>query len=318
MSVDVSLLGNLNVDLTILGNGPENWDAIFHYAQAANVQLTAAGTVGYTSQDLAKLGLQVQVISTVSDDPFSVFILNTLKRSGVGTSQIQIEAGKDSGMAIYMLLFGDRKRPAAYRMPTHNPWPQHLSPRQMDAILNARLFHSGGYLHFKDHWHGIVVEIYKEAKRKGLMTSMDPQFPLVPLDPPWMGAIEDILPFVDFFICDENEAVNLTNLKDLNDAAKMLLSKGPQTVVIKKGSQGSTLYQSGWVYHQPAVILGEVLDSVGAGDAFCAGFIYGTLQAWSLEKRAAFASTAAGFTVLGVGGTDTFVSLDRILEELPK
>ncbi len=163
MHVDVSLLGNLNVDMLILGDGPKSWEQIFSFAQVADVHLVPAGTIGYTSQDLAKLGLSVQVVSTLSDDPFSSFILDALQKKGVDTGQVQVEPGKPGGIAIYMLLFGDRKRPAAYRMPEHDPWPQQFSPDQVDAIMDARLFHSGGYLHFKDHWHGVVVEIYQEA-----------------------------------------------------------------------------------------------------------------------------------------------------------
>ena len=317
MGADVSLLGNLNIDMLILGDGPKNWEQIFGFAQVTDVHITAAGTVGYTSQDLAKLGLRAQVVSAVSDDPFSNFVLDTLNKKGVNCTHVQIEEGKEGGIAIYMLLFGDRKRPAAYRMPTHNPWPMHFSTAQMDAIMDARLFHSGGYLHFKDHWHGVVAELYQEAKQRGLITCMDPQFPLVPYDPPWMRAMDDLLPNIDIFICDEIEARNLTQKEDLDEAAMVLMDSGPETVVIKQGAEGSTVYQNEFRYHQNAIQLGDVVDSIGAGDAYCAGFIFGTLQNWPLEKRAKFASTAAAFTVLGVGGTDTFAPLQKILENMP-
>ncbi len=126
-----------------------------------------------------------------------------------------------------------------------------------------------------------------------------------------------MLPNVDIFICDENEACNLTMTDDLDAAADVLLGHGPGTVIIKQGAHGSTLYQPGQRYHQPSVMLGEVVDTIGAGDAYCAGFIYATLQGWPMEQRTAFASTAAGFTVLGVGGTDTFTDLASIIENMP-
>jgi 2-dehydro-3-deoxygluconokinase len=135
---------------------------------------------------------------------------------------------------------------------------------------------------------------------------------------PWLPALDDVLPFVDILFCDDGEARNMTGAPDIDAAARRLLEAGVETVIVKQGANGSTVYQSGWQHHQTAIVLGAVEDTIGAGDAYDAGFLYSTLQGWSLEDRVLFASTAAGFTVIGVGGAQTMPDLSTILAEMDK
>jgi sugar/nucleoside kinase (ribokinase family) len=108
----------------------------------------------------------------------------------------------------------------------------------------------------------------------------------------------------------------MTALDSLDDCANRLLESGPGLVVLKQGAQGVTLYQPGWQHHQDAITLGVLVDSIGAGDAFDASFLYGTLAGWPLEERALFASVAAGYTVTGVGGTNTFPTHAQIKQTM--
>jgi sugar/nucleoside kinase (ribokinase family) len=186
----------------------------------------------------------------------------------------------------------------------------------MEHLLEARLLHNGGYLHFKSAWHGETVEVFRRAKQRGLITSMDTQFPLFAMEPPWITACADILPYVDILLCDEHEARHLTVRDSLADAGQKLLDAGPGLVIIKQSAEGSTLFQQGWQYHQPAIHIGEVVDTIGAGDAYGAAFLMATLEGWPLEKRALFASIAAGFTVTGVGGSQTFPTREQIEQKM--
>jgi 2-dehydro-3-deoxygluconokinase len=316
MTRDVSVVGPLNVDLLITGDGPPDWESIPAWDGPAHMEMTAAGSVGYTVADMARLGLKVAVSSCVPDDPLGAFIVNALERNGVDTRWVRKVPDTVTGIGAYILLFGSRKRPLAYRLPTHEPWPQDYSQAEVDELLDAHLLHNGGYLHFKSAWYGFTVELFKEAKARGLMTSMDPQFPLFAMEPPWMPPLEGVLPYVDLLLCDEHEARNITAREDMDEAARQLLNAGPEVVVIKQGADGSTVYRGDWQYHQPAIKLGELVDSIGAGDAYDAAFLLGTLEDWSLERRALFASITAGFTVTGVGGSETMPSRDRIEKEM--
>lgn len=314
MAKDVTIIGPLNIDMIMIGEGPANWQELPTWDGPADIEMAVAGSIGYTTGDLAKLGLDVLVSSCVSDDSMGSFILESLKRIKVDISMIKPVVDSKAGIGVYMLLFGSRKRPLAYRMPTHPAWPKSYSKVEIDSLLDAKLIHCGGYLHFKDMWHGATVDIFREARQRGLITSLDSQFPLFAMDPPWMTAMLDILPFVDILFCDEVEARKITAQKALTDCARTLMDQGVGTVIIKQGAEGSTIFQKGFEFHQEAIKQGELVDSIGAGDAYDACFIYATLQDWPLEKRALFASLGAGHTVTAVGGTTSFPSLHEILQ----
>jgi sugar/nucleoside kinase (ribokinase family) len=318
MTRDITVVGPLNIDLLIVGEGPDKLDTLPTWDGPADMEMTAAGSVGYNASDLAKLGLDVMVCSCVPDDPLGSFIIEALSRDGVDTSEIQVVANSLTGIGVYMLLFGNRKRPLIYRLPNHKPWPQSFTPDKINKLLNSKMLHCGGYLHFKDVWHGVTIEIFQEAQKRGLITALDPQFPLFTMEAPWLIQMKDIIQYVDILFCDETEARKMTALENLDDCAQKLLSAGPEVVIVKQGANGATVYKQGWKYHQPSIKPEKLVDSIGAGDAFDAGFLFATLQDWPLEKRTLFASIAAGYTISGVGGSNSFPTRNLIEKKMEK
>ena len=316
MAAKVSTIGPLNIDLLIVGEGPPDWGAVSTWQGPAEIEMTAAGSVGYIVRDMTRLGLRVRVSSCVADDSFGAFILDTLAGEGVDVSGVRRIANTQTGIGAYLLLFGSRKRPLAYRLPTHSPWPERYSPAEVDALLDADLLLCGGYLHFEQMWHGQVVEIFQEARRRGIKTALDPQFPVIPIETPWIECMADLLPAVDALFLDETEAARSTHAASLDEAACVLLEQGPGVVAIKQGENGSTVYSAAEPIRQPAVHLGRLVDSIGAGDAYDAAFIYAWLQGWPLERCALYASTAAGKTVTAMGGSAAMPTADEVEEIL--
>ena len=88
-------------------------------------------------------------------------------------------------------------------------------------------------------------------------------------------------------------------------------------MAIKRGAQGSIIADSGRVFEQPAIKLpeDEIVESIGAGDAFHAGMITGLLVDWPVQRSARFATAAATSTLRGSGGTQTLAYRD-VLEQV--
>ena len=303
MTYDVTGIGVLNIDMFIRGDGPAGGDIISEWVGPAAMTVHAAGALGYVLRNLAHIGLQIQACSCLPGDVIGAFIFEELSAAGIDTQGIRQVPGASAGLAVYILLFGSRKRPLAYQLPTHSFWPLELSKQEREQLLDTRLLHHAGYLHYQAGWQGVVTELLHEAHGRGILTTMDPQFPLIDLQPPWMAALEDVLPYVDVFFCDETEAQGITACDSLEEAAVRILNAGAGTVVIKQGEHGAILYQNGRVLSQPPVEIGAVVDSIGAGDAFDAGYIYGLLDGWPPEACLLFASLCAGFSLTGEGGT---------------
>ena len=310
MALDVVVIGPLNVDLLITGRAPTSMDELARWAGPSSVSLAAAGSAGYVTQDLALLGLQTGVVSTLAGDPFGDAILRILRETNVDVSRVRREAGTLSGIGIYMLLFGSKKRPLTYRLPTHRPWPGTLDADDVDYALGARHLHCAGYLHFPDMWSDRMAGLFRAAKARGLSTSLDPQFVLFPVDTPWLEPLVDLLRFTDVLMLDEDEARQIAQTHDLQAAARVLREAGPRTVAIKRGAQGSLILASDHVFEQPALSVPEeeIVESIGAGDAFDAGLIVGHLASWPIERSARFATLAAASTLRGSGGTHSLAS----------
>jgi 2-dehydro-3-deoxygluconokinase len=302
---DVAVVGPLNIDLLIIGEAPASPEELARWEGPADIQMTAAGSVGYLAQDLARLGLDVGLVSCLPDDQLGAFQIDALRRASVHVDRVRLVPNTVGTIVAYVLLFGSRKRPLAYRLGTHEPWPLTFDAADLNYLLDARLLHCGGYLHFDVVYHGATTDLFRQAKARGLLTSIDTQFPAKPLARPWLTAMTDILPYVDVLFVDEREARSLTNREDLADAAAILRNAGPATVIVKQGSEGARVFAREAIFYQPAVQVAPLVDSIGAGDAFDAAFLLGLLEGWPLERTTRFAAFTAAFTVGGVGGSAT-------------
>lgn len=124
----------------------------------------------------------------------------------------------------------------------------------------------------------------------------------------------------DIFLLNEEEARLLFKTQDLDKAANLALSLGPRVVVIKRGSEGSSLFTEKGRTDIPAVRLDKVVDPTGAGDTFAGGFVgylagAGDLSESNLRKALAYATALASFAVQGFS-LDSLKTLDlKAVEE---
>jgi sugar/nucleoside kinase (ribokinase family) len=118
--------------------------------------------------------------------------------------------------------------------------------------------------------------------------------------------LDRLLPRLDLFILNDEEAEMMTGLKDIHLAGVELRRRGPKSVLIKKGAHGAVLFHSKGTFTTPAFPVPEVRDPTGAGDSF-AGALIGSLAAQRASDfqalcRAMFdATAAASFTVQALG-----------------
>ncbi|MGD0706864.1 MAG: carbohydrate kinase family protein [Anaerolineaceae bacterium] len=317
MKNDVGLIGPLNVDLLLRGQAPTRLNELTRWSGPSDVALCAAGSAGYIAQDLVKFGLKTSLFSTLADDLFGDAILRILNEAGLNCEQVNRQPNTLSGIGIYMLLFGSKKRPLTYRMPTHLPWPKPFSKVQKEFLLEEhRHIHCAGYLHFPDMWSNEIAALFKDAKAKGLSTSLDPQFVLFPVSTPWMEPLKEMLQYTDYLFVDEDEARKITLQKDLRSAATVFQSLGPALTIVKRGEFGSMLITSKAVRELPAARVSseEIVDSIGAGDAFDTGMIFSLLQRWPEEQCQKFATLAAASTLKGWGGTEALATVKELKE----
>ena len=155
-----------------------------------------------------------------------------------------------------------------------------------------------------------LPRIFERARSLGLSTSLDTNY-----DPSeqWRG-FDELLSVTNVFLPNEAEACSLTREENAELAATKLAGR-VETLAIKLGAQGA-LGLSKDQKVRVASIPVKVVDTVGAGDSFDAGFIYGYLQGWPLEKTLRAAAICGARSTQAAGGTAAQATLDEVLREL--
>ena len=121
-----------------------------------------------------------------------------------------------------------------------------------------------------------------------------------------------MLPYVDCFLPNKDEARLVTGHDNPADQARALLELGCSSVVVTCGAEGA-------VYADPARVIRVrplpvgVVDGSGAGDAFTAGIILGLIEGWPAEQRLRFATALGGSVCRGLGCTGTVFTRDEAL-----
>ncbi|HUX98468.1 MAG TPA: carbohydrate kinase family protein [Candidatus Deferrimicrobium sp.] len=310
MKLDVVVIGLLNIDLIIRGTAPTDLETLLTWTGESEIECLTAGSVGYFIQNLAKLGVKTGIITTIADDSFSLIIKKTLTDAGVDISKLKSQKNTKSAIGIYMLLFGNKKRPMTFRMMTHDPMPTSFLDEDLEYIFNSRLLHIGGYLHFPQK--ELIGNLIKKAKNNGVQISMDPQFPLQPLDKPWLKAMPS-LEDIDILFVDENEVLGLTNTTSITSAVKILLDKGIKIIAVKLGEKGCLVCNHSKLIQKPAIPVDNIIDSIGAGDSFDCGFVTGFLEGLSLNQMTNLALKVAASSLKGVGGSSSIRPRNAII-----
>ncbi|EDM44442.1 probable carbohydrate kinase, PfkB family protein [unidentified eubacterium SCB49] len=186
-------------------------------------------------------------------------------------------------------------------------------------------------LNVLETFNPVVPDTYRDAEvvmlgnlhpmvQMGVIEQMnDPKLIVLDTMNFWMDvALEDlkkVIAKVDVITINDEEARQLSGEYSLVNAAKKIMTMGPQYVVIKKGEHGALLFYKNQMFFAPALPLAEVFDPTGAGDTFAGGFTgyLANTEDYSFEnmKRAIiFGSCLASFAVEKFG-TERMENLTR-------
>jgi len=175
------------------------------------------------------------------------------------------------------------------------------------ADLGSERLRTARHLHFASVFlqPGLrrdVGALFQRAKACGLTTSFDPQW-----DPweQWDLDLPSILPHVDVFLPNEQEILHLTR-KSTVEEAMAELSLFARTVVVKQGNLGALGMSEGRTVFSPSFLNPDVVDAIGAGDSFDAGFVSCFIEGQGLEDCLRFGNLMGAISTTAAGGTGAF------------
>jgi sugar/nucleoside kinase (ribokinase family) len=167
-----------------------------------------------------------------------------------------------------------------------------------DALLRrTRHVHTGGW--FLQGAAPVLSDILRRARAAGATTSLDPG---ADPDGTWDGGLAELYPEIDHLLPNAAEALALTGLADVAEAARTLAAAGAGSVLVKCGREGVLAVVEGALVTAPAVAV-EVVDTIGAGDSTNAGWLAGVLNGWPAGRCAALAAACGSLSTRARGGT---------------
>ncbi len=302
---DLLVVGEINPDLILLGD-----DVVPAFGQAEKLVERAHLTVGASSVIMAcgaaRLGLRVAFIGAVGDDVFGRFMLDALAARGVDTSACVRNVESGTGLTVILSRGEDRA------MLTYTGAMSTLRADQVDRrmLRRARHLHVGSYF-LLDALRTDLPALYAEAHALGLTTSLDTNW-----DPSgeWDGGLQELIDECDLLMPNEAEACKIARRAGLEEALEVLAARVP-TVAVKLGAEGGVVRRGEFIARAPALPV-SVVDTTGAGDSFDAGFLYGYLNDWPLERSLRLACVCGSLSVRVAGGTEGQPALAEALRAL--
>jgi sugar/nucleoside kinase (ribokinase family) len=288
---DAIVVGELNVDLIL--NGIKTFPEIGKEILAEDMTLTLGSSSAIFASNLSSLGARVAFIGKIGKDKFGEVVLESLQRNKVDTSMIIEEEDVGTGATIILNVLEDRAMttyPGAMDLLTIND----ISRKD---LARAKHLHFSSYFLQPGMRNGLGT-LFKTAQELGLTTSFDMQWD--PMEQ-WDLPVEEILPFTNVFLPNETEIMLLARTNNLNEAIEAI--KGySEVLAIKQGSQGSMVYYKDETNHQPAFLNNQVVDAIGAGDSFNAGFIYKYMNGHPLKACQEFGNLTGAVSTTSAGG----------------
>lgn len=300
---DILALGELNADLIL--NKVDGEPEIGKEKFAQDMILTLGSSTAIFAANIASLGANTAFVGMIGKDSFGDLVKSSLKSKGVDTSLL-IETDKAATGATIVLNYNEDRAMVTY---------QGTMDMMSFADINKGVFSQTRHVHISSIFlqSGIkkdLTEILSYAKKMGVTTSLDTQWD--PIEK-WDFDYAHILPLVSVFIPNEKELLLLTASENLDEAIEKIRPY-INTCVIKRGSKGSLLIQKDTKNDMPAFLNTEVVDAIGAGDSFNAGFIFQYIQGKSLIECQQFGNLTGAINTTAAGGTGAFSSKENIIQ----
>jgi sugar/nucleoside kinase (ribokinase family) len=293
--IEVCVIGELNLDLILYGL-PRDLVSDREY-MASNMQLTLGSSSAIFAHNLSTLGTTVGFIAKTGDDALGRMAEQRLEDANVDLSRmVHGRTGVPTGVTV-VLPHGNGRYVLTY---PGTMAEMEYNDLDLSYVRSARHLHvSSFFLHRA--LRPRMADLFREAKLAGLTTSLDTN------DDPedrWGTDLLEVLKYVDVFLPNEREAKRITGLQDVSQVLSRLAELST-IVVMKRGSAPAICRQGTqeWESAPPRV---AVVDDVGAGDTFDAGFIHLWLRKAKVEDCLAFANIAAAYSVTREGGTEAF------------
>ena len=305
---------------------------------ADRITLNAGGDAVNEASALAGMGRSAAILCCVGDDNAGRIILDRAKRSGVNTDFVAVRPDLETPVANIIVQADGSRSSISSRASLLSGYEPDLAgalraireAAQGDPEKGVKVVSFASLFRAPLDDPAVIRKLIKEAHESGAIICADTKLPTFRRTE--LYEIADVLPYIDYFFPNEEEAAYYTDMDEPREAVTELLSMGVKGVVVKRGANGifagigwenpavgcgesfcatclasscsirdSEKIRGGEMFALPAIPV-DAVDTTGAGDHFVAGFITALLKKKDFRFCCGMGLAAAARCIVRTGG----------------
>lgn len=261
------------------------------------IRITSGGDANNNAINLAKLGHQVIYLGRLGYDEMGDYVAGLARKAGINMDYA-IRSSTAPQTKSLILINGTGERTFLQEAGVSTEFC--FEDCNLSLLDSADLLQIGGAFHLPKFDGEGAARLLQAAKSKGVVTSMD-----VTTDRSgrWKGILDACWPYLDYFLPSVEQASMIAQSKSPREIADFFLTRGVKNVAVKLGNQGAYFKNQSIAFYADIYHGLQVVESTGAGDAFCAGFLTGVTESLSPKDCVTLGTACSALVIQAVGAT---------------
>ena len=260
----------------------------------SNSSVLPGGQVATTVVACQTWGLSTRYVGKLGDDHAACLHREAFDRTGVEARLITVSGGV-SPQSLILVDGGGERTVLCRRDESMALRPEEL---KREWILNARVLHVDG------HETAAATLAASWAHDAGIPVVAD-------LDETYPG-VDDLIANIDYLIVSKDFSCKLMEDANLESALRRMQSRYNCRLSAATLGEDGVLAWDGKKFYRSAAYRVPVVDTTGAGDIFRAGFIYGLMQDWPLDRQLDFSCAAAALNCMAAGARGGIKTVEAV------
>ena len=246
---------------------------------------------------LARQGIEVDVAGCLGNDPSAKIVLSYFEDHDIGCRHLVYTDQHPTSKTVILLVDGQDRR-YIHTFGANKAFT--VGQIDRDWLKQLKVFYLGGLFVMPAVRTDELLELLEFCRLQGIVTVVDV---VLPQDFAGHDDLRTLLPHIDYFLPNDDEARQITGKNEPLGQVRDLLAEGGRCVIITQGSKGAIAARGGQFWRSGTYPV-KAIDPSGSGDAFAAGIIAGILRGRDMPDTLCYASALGASATRAVGTTD--------------
>lgn len=279
-----------------------------------DIRISSGGDANNNAVDLVKLGHSVIYLGRIGCDEMGEYVVRAAEQAGV---DMRYAVRSASAPQAKSLILRNEQGDRTFLQCAGSSAEFCFEDCDLSLLEQADLLQISGTFHLPAFDGAGAAKLLCAARRSGVITSMD-----ITTDRSgrWKGILDPCYPYLDYFLPSIEQASMIAGTDDPACVAGYFLERGVGNVAVKLGEKGCYFQNAEEAFYAGIFHGLNVVETTGAGDAFCAGFLTGVGRKAPPRECVALATACSSFAIQAAGATAgmrDLQTIERFLMENP-